>query len=535
GAARLLGKPVCLICAAMPMLAGVAFLLDGILAGGGSGAGGAADGGASGAAGYACAAAMLALACASVFAGAAKAAEKLAEPISIACCFAAFALTEIASPSPLAFLFIVPVLSVLAFEPDFKRLALCGALALAMVVARLRLQLLPRGAALGLPGIGDIGVGASGLGGAAEQAAEQAGALAFFCVFCAAIFAMALRARKAGLERAERDRAGESLRRQVISDILMIGSALDENSSRIFRNVDSLISSIDTSARIVREISQGVAGNSDSIQKQMFMTHNIQKLIKTARELSEDTGMASGSSTAFLSEGMDIVYRLSEKSDSVKRGNEEAAATIQQLKKMNMEVQGMASLITSISEKTNLLALNASIESARAGQAGKGFAVVSGEIRKLADQTSQSAGVITGIVEQLIEKSDQSARKMDGLLELNRDQNRLIGMTRRIMEQLREKLGQVDENTGQLDAQISSIAESNLAIVESINSINAASVENSASAQNATDVSNANLSDAEGVRGVLNQLLEIARRMDKYKALGGNSEDSGDEDGSSIA
>jgi methyl-accepting chemotaxis protein len=511
--ARLLGRPACLICVAMSALAGAAFLLDGFLAG-------AESGGAGARAGYACAAALFALACAAALAGAGMASRKLSANISIACCFAAFALIELVSPSRLAFLFIVPALGVFAFELDLGRVALCDALAVLLICARLVMQLLPGGEAPGLPGIDDIGFRHPAL----NAAAEQAGALAFSCAFCAAMFAMALHSRKRALERAERDRAGERLRRQVVSDILATGSALDENSSRILRNADSLISSIGASARIMREISRGVAGNSDSIQRQLLMTRNIQELIKTARRLSENTGRASGSSLAFLNEGMDIVYRLSEKSDVAKRESEETARTLQQLKKMNMEVQGMASLITSISEKTNLLALNASIESARAGQAGKGFSVVSGEIRKLADQTSQSAGVIAGIVEQLMEKSERSARGMDGLLELNKEQNRLIGSTRQIMERLCEKLGQVGENTGQVDAQISSIADSNLAIMDSIGSIGAISVENSANAQNAAELSAANLSGAEEVRGGVGQLIETAKRLDKYKALGGGGQ-----------
>jgi len=119
----------------------------------------------------------------------------------------------------------------------------------------------------------------------------------------------------------------------------------------------------------------------------------------------------------------DSLMRLTDKSiryeEKINETTQEAAKgvsnvrqtlfAVSEVKAGNDKIENMNATIQQIAEKVNMLALNASIEAARAGQYGRGFAVVAAEISKLADQTSESASVISELVANEVEKVDHSS------------------------------------------------------------------------------------------------------------------------------
>ena len=139
------------------------------------------------------------------------------------------------------------------------------------------------------------------------------------------------------------------------------------------------------------------------------MSTTVDEIARTVNASHAASGAATGHSLENADSALESVKKLSGKISSW-------AETNRALSQASREIAGFITVINEIARQTNLLALNAAIEAARAGEKGKGFAVVAGEVRKLADRTSQHTGGISQTLAVIREKADDSIANMEATL-----------------------------------------------------------------------------------------------------------------------
>nr|WP_168412905.1 methyl-accepting chemotaxis protein [Bacillus salacetis] len=150
---------------------------------------------------------------------------------------------------------------------------------------------------------------------------------------------------------------------------------------------------------------QGVAAGTDD--QKLAMEDAVEIITEVSRSVDDVTvSMRTVSDSINLSaetaiQGTNVVKQTVEQMSEIDRHVASSAEKISELSEKSNEVSHISLMIQSISEQTNLLALNAAIEAARAGEHGKGFAVVAEEVRKLAEQSNQSALQINDIVSDI--------------------------------------------------------------------------------------------------------------------------------------
>ena len=139
----------------------------------------------------------------------------------------------------------------------------------------------------------------------------------------------------------------------------------------------------------------------------------------------------------------------------------ESASNVSMLSKSSDQISGIITVIREIADQTNLLALNAAIEAARAGEQGRGFAVVADEVRKLAERTGTSTGAIGTLINTIQTQIEQTVKTMQAA---DDQVTRSVEMAKQATEAL-EKIGQGGEQiNGRMKEIVNSIKESDVAI-----------------------------------------------------------------------
>jgi len=191
------------------------------------------------------------------------------------------------------------------------------------------------------------------------------------------------------------------------------------------------------------------------------MAASVQEVARTASNAAEAARNADGEAKA----GKQVVLETMEAIDSLASEVEKAAETLGNLESDIGNIGAIVDVIRGITEQTNLLALNAAIEAARAGEHGRGFAVVADEVRTLAARTQSSTHEIEEMVERLQQGAKAAVKVMNDGRERARDSVEKASSAGVALDSITAMISTMDE----MSAQISSAANEQSSVAEDIN------------------------------------------------------------------
>ncbi|MDD2057561.1 methyl-accepting chemotaxis protein [Pseudomonas sp. GD03860] len=291
-----------------------------------------------------------------------------------------------------------------------------------------------------------------------------------------------------------------------------LGTAFNRFVERIhgsIREVSSATEQVNEVAlRVVSASNSSMVNSDEQSNRTNSVAAAINQLGAAAQEIAHNAAQASqqaSSARHLAEEGQQVVDRsiaaMNRLSDLICT----SSSHIETLNSKTVNIGQILEVITSISQQTNLLALNAAIEAARAGEAGRGFAVVADEVRNLAHRTQESAQQVQNMIEELQVGARESVDTMGQSQRHSQD-------SVEIANQAGERLGSVTVRIGEIDGMNQSVAtatEEQTAVVDSIN----------------MDINEINMLNQEGVENLQSTLracADLEQQASRLKQLVGS-------------
>lgn len=303
---------------------------------------------------------------------------------------------------------------------------------------------------------------------------------------------------------------------EMLDNILDIAAIVNENANASNELVIKLGESAKITNITVSEISISTQSTAESVQTQTIMTQQIQQVIQETVDRSEKMVDRASDSSKSIHNSLEVVSNLKEHSDNIAATNLDVENSMNSLQEKTLAVQNIASIISEISNRTNLLSLNASIEAARAGEAGRGFAVVANEIGSLAFQTRKSTQDINDIISELNEHATVATDNVRKSVVATNEQEILIRTAAELVNNINTNVDYLVDDIRVINEKLGDLQDANNNIVENISQISATTEEVSAGSEEAASISEENYKKVEDASNLLQNVIDTLHRLDKY-------------------
>ncbi|KAA0550391.1 methyl-accepting chemotaxis protein [Bacillus sp. BGMRC 2118] len=299
----------------------------------------------------------------------------------------------------------------------------------------------------------------------------------------------------------------------MISDVVLTAEQVAASSEQLTAGAEQTSKATEVITESIQQVASGAESQTVSVEETATALEEVTIGVQSIAENASLVAEVSSQATQKAKDGSGYVGQTVRQIQAINQSVRDTGEVILSLDTRSKQIGDITKVITDIADQTNLLALNAAIEAARAGEHGKGFAVVADEVRKLAEQSQTSSAQISSLIKEIQQDMDRSTHSMNQVQEEVEEGLEIVAKTETNFNEILEFMERASEQITEMAATAEEMSASSEEVSATVAGITHISRNTSMHSQNVAASAEEQLASMEEITASANSLSKIADNL----------------------